>query len=62
LNLEENMEARIVGRGTNRLSDRAAQAFIARHRVGRPKRTKLSDGGGMFLTMTPAGAAVWRLK
>src|ERR1039457_4802755 len=51
-----------VRRGTNRLSDRAGQAFVSRHRAGRAKVKKLSDGGGMFLTITPAGAPVWRLK
>jgi integrase len=44
------------------MRDRAAQAFIARHRTGRAKAKKITDGGGMFLTLTPAGSPVWRLK
>ncbi len=27
-----------------------------------PKATKLSDGGGMFLLVTPAGGKLWRFK
>lgn len=49
-------------RAINRLSDRAVRAFIAKRRAGRVAPTKLADGGGLYLTTTPAGTAVWRLK
>jgi integrase len=51
-----------IKRGTSRLSDRAVQAFIAQARAGKAAKKKLFDGGGLYLTLTPAGTAVWRLK
>jgi integrase len=50
------------GRSTNRLTDRTVRAFIAATGQGEAKTKKLSDGGGLFLTVTPAGTAVWRMK
>ena len=35
---------------------------MAKRRAGENVATKLSDGGGLFLTHTPAGTPVWRLK
>ena len=49
-------------RSINRLTDRAVRAFIAAARQGTAETKKLSDGGGLFLTLTPAGTAVWRVK
>lgn len=45
-------------RGTDRLSERAVRAFIKKAEPGR----KLSDGHGLYLTLTPAGSPAWRLK
>jgi integrase len=50
------------GRSTNRLSDRTVRAFLSNVRAGKAATKKLSDGGGLFITTTPAGSAVWRLK
>ena len=47
-----------IKRGINKLSDRKVRAFVAKGETGR----KLSDGGGMFITLTPAGTPVWRIK
>lgn len=49
-------------RALNRLSDRAVKAFIAKARAGTRTKRKLSDGGGLYLTVTPAGTPVWRIK
>lgn len=53
-------------RGTNKLSTREIDAWIGRHRGGKLRPDdpthKLTDGDGMYLFVTPAGAAVWRLK
>jgi integrase len=49
-------------RSTDRLSDRAIKAFLAKQRAGEATKKKLSDGGGLYLTVTPAGSAVWRVK
>lgn len=40
----------------NRLSDKACKAFVAQRVYGK----KLSDGGGLYLLITPAGSASWR--
>lgn len=48
----------MAGGTLNRLSDKACKAFLARKAHG----TKLSDGGGMYLFITPAGTASWRIK
>ena len=47
--------------GTDRLTDRRIQAFIAQARRGQAPVTQLFDGGGLFLTLTRAGTPVWRL-
>lgn len=49
----------VSSRATNKLSDRAVKAFVAKgtNKVGK----KLTDGGGMYLTLTPAGSAIWRV-
>ena len=52
----------VRGRSTNRLSDRTVRAFLSNVRAGKAATKKLSDGGGLFITTTPAGSAVWRLK
>ena len=49
-------------RSTNRLSDRGIRSFIGKARVGTAAKGKLSDGGGLYLTLTPNGTPVWRLK
>jgi integrase len=51
-----------AGRSTNRLSDRSIRAFVGNVRAGNSPTKKLSDGGGLYLAVTPAGSAVWRLK
>jgi integrase len=49
--------------GNQKLSVRQIDTFIARHKAGTVKpRAKLSDGDGMYLTITPAGTPVWRVK
>jgi integrase len=50
------------GRATNKLSDRQIKAFIVRARAGSAPKKKLSDGGGLYITLTPAGSPVWRIK
>ena len=42
----------------NRLSDKACKAFAAQKAHGK----KLSDGGGLYLLIAPAGSASWRIK
>lgn len=42
----------------NRLSDKACKAFAAQRAHGK----KLSDGGGLYLLVTPSGSASWRIK
>lgn len=41
-----------------RLTDKACKAFVAQKTHGK----KLSDGGGLYLFITPAGGALWRIK
>jgi hypothetical protein len=48
------MPGGIVGR----LSDKACKAFVAQEARG----NKLSDGGGLYLLITHAGGAYWRIK
>lgn len=48
--------------GGGRLSDRAVKAWVAKRRAGEAVPKKLSDGGSLFLMLTPAGSAAWRLK
>lgn len=46
----------------NRLNDRTIRAWLVRARDGKAPKKKLSDGGGLYVTVTPAGSGVWRLK
>lgn len=53
----------------NNLTDTKVRAFIAAARAGKLKKDgalitvpKLADGGGLYLTVTSAGNAIWRLK
>ena len=52
----------ISGRAINKLTDLKIRSFISKSKAGDAPLTKLSDGGGMYLTITPAGTPVWRLK
>lgn len=49
-------------RGTDRLTDKTVKAWITRAAAGTAATRKLSDGGGLYLTTTPTGTPVWRLK
>jgi Arm DNA-binding domain len=49
-------------RPANRLTDRGIRAFLAKRQANVVGPKKLSDGGGLYLTLTPAGSTVWRLK
>lgn len=51
-----------MARGTNRLTDRGIKAHLARVSAGTAATRKVGDGGGLHLTVTDAGTAVWRLK
>ena len=51
-----------TGRATNKLSDRGVRAFISSRSAGGTGTKKLSDGGGLYLTLTPSGTPVWRIK
>jgi len=46
------------GIGSAKLSDKAVRAFVAKGERGK----KLADGGGLYLFITPAGSATWRVK
>ncbi len=46
------------GIGAGRLTDRAIKAFVAKAEPGK----KLADGAGLYLFITPAGGATWRVK
>jgi hypothetical protein len=46
----------------NRLTELRIKSFIKAHELGKAESRKLSDGGGMYLTLTPAGTPVWRSK
>lgn len=56
------MGAKVERRGINRLADRDVKKFITQARAGTAPTTKLSDGGGIFLTLTPAGTPAWRFR
>lgn len=47
-----------MARGIGRLTDKAIKPFITK---AVPK-SKLADGGGLYLFITPAGKPVWRIK
>ena len=46
------------GIGLSKLSDKAVKAFANKAELGK----KLADGGGLYLFITPAGSATWRVK
>jgi hypothetical protein len=46
----------------NKLGEARIQVFIRESKAGNAQKTKLADGGGMYLTTTSAGRPVWRLK
>lgn len=52
----------ISGKATNKLTDLKVRSFIRKRQAGTERRTKLADGGGLYLTLTPAGTPVWRMK
>jgi len=56
------MDGGISSRAINKLTDLKIRSFISKFKTGKAALTKLSDGGGMYLTVTPAGTPVWRLK
>ncbi len=56
------MEGGISGRALNKLNDLKIRAFIKRAKAGHAKPAMASDGGGMYLMLTPAGTPVWRVK
>nr|MBA3672501.1 integrase arm-type DNA-binding domain-containing protein [Gemmatimonadaceae bacterium] len=49
-------------RSTDRLSDRAIKAWLTKRRAGEAVAKKLTDGGGLYLMLTPAGTSMWRVK
>ena len=51
-----------MGRGLNRLSTTQVDAFVRKARAAKAKTKKLSDGRGLYITVTPAGTPVWRIK
>lgn len=52
-----------TARGTDRLTPLAIERWLKKHRAGRVQpHAKLSDGGGMYLTLTAAKTPVWRVK
>lgn len=46
------------GIGARKLTDSAVKSFVSKAEVGK----KLADGGGLFLFITPARSATWRIK
>jgi integrase len=56
------MDGGIAARGTNKLTELEVKAHIRKRRAGEATAMKLFDGGGLFLTVTAAGTAVWRVK
>jgi integrase len=46
----------------NKLGEAQIQAFVRKAKAGTADKTKLADGGSMYLTLTAAGTPVWRLK
>lgn len=48
--------------GIGALSDLSIKRFTAKAKAGQAGKKKLSDGGGMYLMLTQAGTAVWRIK
>lgn len=56
------MNGGISSRATNKLTDLKIRAFISKSGKGTAATAMLSDGGGMYLTLTPAGTPAWRVK
>lgn len=56
------MDGGISSRATNKLTDLKIRSFINKGRKGAAKAAMASDGGGMYLMLTPAGTPVWRVK
>src|SRR5579859_3757672 len=56
------MDGGISSRATNKLTDLKIRSFISKAKAGKAPTSKLSDGGGMYLTVTPAGTPAWRVK
>jgi integrase len=56
------VEAGVSKRALNKLTDVKIRAFISKAKAGRATAKKLSDGGALYLTLTPAGTPVWRIK
>ena len=56
------MDGGISSRALNKLTDVKIRSFISKAKAGNAPVTKLADGGGMYLSVTPAGTPVWRLK
>jgi hypothetical protein len=48
--------------GIDRLTDRQVRAFIKQSQAGTAPTRKISDGGGLYVMVTPTGSAVWRIK
>ncbi len=49
--------------GNQKLTPRRIETWLGHHRAGKVKAfAKLSDGDGMYLTVTKAGTPVWRVK
>lgn len=49
-------------RAINKLTDVKIRAFISKAKAGTAAKGMLSDGGGLFIMLTPAGTPVWRIK
>jgi len=56
------MSGGIGSRALNKLTDVRIRAFINKRKSGEKVPRKLADGGGMYVTLTPAGTPVWRVK
>lgn len=49
-------------RAINRLTDIKIRSFIGKARAEKSATKKLSDGGALYMMLTPAGTPVWRVK
>lgn len=56
------MDGGIGGRAINKLTDKQIGAFVSKAKAGKASKGMLSDGGGMYLMLTPAKTPVWRIK
>jgi hypothetical protein len=48
--------------GIDRLTTKAIESFIKQTRAGTATTKRLSDGGALFVMITPTGSVVWRIK